>query len=96
LSGGCANGNTGRKEYDMKLEEKVCYVYERKCGRQYVEDYRDEDAASVYRGLARCLVAKKLDECRWIKRIVKANRCDGWVTVIIYEEFGRRVYTVKA
>ena len=73
----------------------VSYVFEAKDGRTYKETYRDENPLRVYEGLAHCLIAKKIDECLWIKRIVKKQRYDGYVTIVFYEDGGRRVYTVE-
>lgn len=78
------------------LEEKVVYVYEKRDGNKWVETYRSEDRAWVYSGLAHCLIAKKLDECTWIKRIEKKQRYDDYTTIVVYEDNGnRRVYTVE-
>lgn len=78
------------------LEDKISYVYEKKVGNKYVEDYRSEDPLWVYSGLAHCMIAKKIDECTWIRRIVKRQRWDDMATIVVYEDNGnRRIYTIE-
>lgn len=55
----------------------VSFSYSVKQDGKYVETYRTEDPATVYEKLATELIAKKINECTWIKSITRVNLFDG-------------------
>lgn len=76
--------------------EKVMVIYESKEGRTYTETWRSEDSARVYEDLAQELIAKKINECRYIKSIKRTNLFNGFQNIVVtYDHGGRRTYTVK-
>ena len=76
--------------------EKVMVIYEAKEGRNYTETWRSEDPAKVYEDLARELISKKINECRWIKSIKRTPLYNGFQRITVtYDHGGRRLYTVK-
>ena len=75
--------------------QAVKYQYQVKENGAWTTRYESTEPAAVYQGLASCMVAKKLDECLWIKRIVVKRDGSETRTIIFYEGNGnRRVYEV--
>jgi hypothetical protein len=63
---------------------------------KWVETYRTEDELAVYRTLAGELVAKKLDQCTWIKSIRRVQKYTH-LEITVTEEVGyRRIYELPA
>lgn len=78
----------------MRTIQMVC---EKKAGKTWAPDgYRIDDENEVYRDLAKCLIAKALNKCTWIRSVKRVPNYDGTCTVTVTMGNGfRRVYTVE-
>ena len=76
--------------------KNISRTFEVKDGRNWRETYRTEDPLMVYEGLANELMYLKVFRSSAYKRMTQHSNYDGTRTVIIYQNAGRSVYTVKA
>lgn len=97
------NGETVTPDTDTEEEEeentveKIKVVYEKKEGRTYTETWRSEKPEEVYERLSHCLIAKKLNNCTWIKSIKRVPLYNGFDRITItHDNGGRDVYTVAS
>lgn len=74
----------------------ISRVFEVKHGSRWKETYRTEDRAKVYEDLANELLNLKVFKSPAYKRLTQRNNYDGTRTIVIYQDTGRSVYTVKA
>lgn len=74
----------------------ISRVFEVKSGSRWEETYRTEDRAKVYEDLANELLNLKVFKSPAYKRLTQQNNYDGTRTIVIYQDTGRSVYTVKA
>lgn len=73
--------------------------YEKKEGREFVATDNSSDAALVYDYLAHDLIAKKINNCQYIKSIKREPLFNGFDRIIVTygddgKVYGRRIYTV--
>ena len=69
---------------------------EEKIGRKYVQTFECDDRSRVYKELADELIAKKLNECSWIRSIRREPLYNGFDHIYATYDHGvRRVYTVE-
>lgn len=71
-------------------------TFEKKSGRNWEETYRTEDRAKVYEDLANELMSLKVFKSPIYKRLTQHNNYDGTRTIIIYQEYGRSIYRIRA
>lgn len=94
------DGETVTETEEMKEDttvEKIKVVYEKKEGRTYTETWRSEKPEEVYERLAHCLIAKKLNNCGWIRSIKRVPLYNGFDRITItHDNGGRDVYTVAS
>lgn len=76
--------------------KNISRTFEVKDGRNWRETYRTEDPLTVYEGLASELLNLKVFKSPVYKRMTQRPNYDGTRTIIIYQDTGRSVYTVKA
>jgi len=85
------------EEEEEKTVEKIKVVYEKKEGRTYTETWRSEKPEEVYERLAHCLIAKKLNNCGWIRSIKRVPLYNGFDRITVtHDNGGRDVYTVAS
>jgi hypothetical protein len=85
------------EEEEENTVEKIKVVYEKKEGRTYTETWRSEKPEEVYERLSHCLIAKKLNNCTWIKSIKRVPLYNGFDRITItHDNGGRDVYTVAS
>ena len=79
----------------MKNDIVNC-IYEAKEGRKYVETWRTEDPARVYKDLAQEMISKKINDCKYIRSIKRTTLYNGFQRITVtYDHGGRRIYTVE-
>ena len=76
--------------------KNISRAFEVKDGRNWRETYRTEDPLMVYESLANELMYLKVFKSPAYKRMTQHSNYDGTRTIIIYQDAGRSVYTVKA
>jgi hypothetical protein len=81
-----------------KKMENVRYIYQVKQGREYMTTFCCTDEKQVYDDLAHELIAKKINNCLWIRSIKRENLYNGYERITVYYDHGegRRVYTVTS
>lgn len=78
----------------MKEAKRVVEV--KRNGKYVREEYVEQSGEEVYRHLANDLIAKKLNECRWIRSIRRRNNYDGTQTIVVsYDNDVRAIYTIE-
>lgn len=68
--------------------------YENKSLNGYDETWRANSEARAWEDLARFLIAKKLENCSWVKRIVRSQKYTE-KEIIFYTDTGRTVFTIE-
>ena len=69
--------------------------FQSKQGKEYVTTYTQENECEVYKELAHCLIAKKINQCKYIRSIKRVQNYDGTITIFVYYIDGdRNVFTV--
>lgn len=70
---------------------------EKKQGRKWVVTYqKQDDSAYLYRRLSHDLIAKKINQCRYIKRITRYSLYNGYSNIIVlYDNGVRATYTIE-
>lgn len=78
----------------MKTIERVCQI---KNGKTWETTYTETDPGSVYAALSRDLIAKKINECKYIRSIKRTPNYDGTCTIAVLYSTGdvRSIYTVQ-
>lgn len=62
----------------------------------WIDTFSDYNETDVYKSLSRDLIAKKINQCRYIKSIKRRQNYNGYITIIVtYDNNVRSVYTVK-
>lgn len=74
----------------------ISRAFEVKAGREWKQTYYTEDKESVYEALSNDLLYLKVFKSPLYKRMTQYNNYDGTRTIIIYQDNGRSIYTVKA
>lgn len=64
------------------MEKAIEIVYEKQ-GRNLVETWRTENPLEVYKRLSGLLIAKKINQCSYIKSITRENNYTGNQTIWI-------------
>ena len=85
-------------EENITTISTINFIFEEKRNGKYVETFRCDDSLRVYEALSNELIAKKLNNCRYIRQITRKNLYNGFqqITVSYTAECGgRRIYTVK-
>ena len=78
------------------MMEKVNVKFEEKQGRKFVVTWESDDAMQVYDDLAHELIAKKINNCTWIRSIKRTPLYNGFDRITVTQDNGnRRIYTVK-
>lgn len=52
------------------------------------------DRAEIYDRLAHELIAKNINKCQYIKRITRTNLYNGFIKIVVVEEYGKIVFTI--
>lgn len=74
----------------------VNFIYEEKKNGKYVESFRCDDEQRVYDDLSHELIAKKLENCQYIRSIKRKQLYTGYIQIIVsYDHCGRRTYTIR-
>ena len=77
----------------MKEIKKTTYV---KNGYKWVESHTTTDTLTIYDNLSRDLIAKKLHNCAYIKRISDQPNYDGTRTITVYYDNNvKNVYVIE-
>lgn len=66
----------------------------RKEGRAWNPVLMTEDDGPIYRSLTENLIAKKINECKYIRRIERRNNYDGTQTITVYFDRSKSVYVI--
>lgn len=77
------------------MTRKVSFTYEEKQKGKYTAIYFNDDEKQVYEDLSQELIAKKINQCAYIKSIKRVVLYDGFQKIIVTYDHGRRVYIVK-
>ena len=81
----------------MNMEKKINLVNQiRLSNGEWQTTFIHSDELEVYKRLAEDLVAKKLHECRYIKRITSRNNYDGTREITVTYGNARTIYTISA
>lgn len=73
----------------------ISRVVEVKEGKKYVESMRQTDPATVYEYLSKELIAKKINQCTYIRSIKRQNNYDGTQNITVtYDNNVRAIYTI--
>lgn len=79
----------------MNIQEERAVEIKR--GKQWVISHIDTKPIDIYKALATDLLAKKIHNCSWIKRIEDSNNYDGTRTIkITYDNDCRSIYTIAS
>ena len=74
----------------------INFVVYSKINGKYVEQHSNNDAGYVYQRLAEDLIAKKINQCRYISRITRTNLYNGFAQItVIYDNGVKTIYTIK-
>ena len=77
--------------------EKVNVKFEEKQGHKFVVTWESDDATQVYDDLSHELIAKKINNCTWIRSIKRTPLYNGFDRITVTQDNGnRRIYTVKS
>lgn len=79
--------------------EKIQFETYKRIGGKWQKTSADPvtNEARVYESLARDLMAKKIHQCKWIKRIGYNSNYDGTCNIeVIYDSDVKAIYTVRA
>lgn len=91
------NTTDTEEEEEENTVEKIKVVYEKKEGRTYTETWRSENPEEVYERLSHSLIAKKLNNCGWIRSIKRVPLYNGFDRITVtHDNGGRDVYTVAS
>ena len=71
----------------------ITEVYEAKSQKGYDETWRANNEARAWEDSARFLIAKKLENCNWVKRIVRSQKYTE-KDIIFYTDTGRTIFTI--
>lgn len=75
---------------------KISRIAQTKKNNTWVNSFEEYDETAVYKSLSRDLIAKKINQCKYIKNIKRVQNYNGFITVIVtYDNNTRSVYTVK-
>lgn len=75
---------------------EIKFVVEEKIGRTYEVIHTCNDEKQVYEDLAHELIAKKINQCTYIRSIKRHNNYDGTENITVsYDNNVRRIYTIK-
>lgn len=71
-------------------------IAQKKNGKTWVNTYIDNDAASVYKSLSIDMIAKKINQARYIKSIKRVQHYTHVEIIVTYDNNVRSVYYVSA
>lgn len=75
------------------MEKLTVYI---KDGKNYVETYSSTDPETIYKRLTSCLIAKKINCCKWIRSIKRVNLYNGYQKITVLQDNGvKDEYIVK-
>ena len=75
------------------MEKLTVYI---KNGKKYIETYSSTDPETIYKRLTSCLIAKKINCCKWIKSIRRANLYNGYQKITVSQDNGvKEEYIIK-
>ena len=78
------------------MTREIKRVTESKKNGKYEVTYTLTDVTEVYKSLAQALIAKKINNCSYIKSIKRVNNYDGTQNITItYDNNVRNIYTVE-
>ena len=82
----------------MYIKGGARVIYQKKTASGYTATW-DNEGEEVWKDLAKDLIAKNLEGCRYIRSIQRKQNYDGTNTIIVNYAAdcggGRRIYTVK-
>lgn len=71
-------------------------IAQKKDNGKWVDTYIENNPESVYKSLVHDLVAKKINQCKYIKSIKRIQNYNGTNTIIVlYDNNIRSIYTVE-
>jgi len=71
-------------------------ISQKKTGKTWVNTYIDNDAASVYKSLSIDMIAKKINQARYIKSIKRIQYYTHVEIIVTYDNNVRSLYYVSA
>lgn len=75
------------------MEKLTVYI---KNGKNYIETYSSTDPETIYKRLTNCLIAKKINCCKWIRSIKRENLYNGYQKITVLQDNGvRDEYIIK-
>ena len=70
-------------------------IVEIKNGRNWETTFSSTEPAYIFESLSKDLIAKKINECTYIRNIKRVNNYDGTITITVnYNNDTRSVYTI--
>lgn len=66
------------------MEKLTTYI---KDGKNYVETFSSNDTAIIYQHLARALISKKINGCKWIRSIKRENLYNGYQKITVFVDY---------
>lgn len=71
-------------------------MFELKVYRNNMETYSTTDRCEIYERLAKTLIAKKINCCKWVRSIKRENLYNGYVKITIHQiENIKEIYIIK-
>lgn len=71
-------------------------IAQKKTGKTWVNTYTDNNPDTVYKSLASDVIAKKVNQARYIKSIKRIQRYSHVEIIVLYDNDVRSVYYVSA
>ena len=71
-------------------------IAQKKHGKSWLNTYTDTDAENVYRSLASDIIAKKINQARYIKSIKRIQHYTHVEIIVSYDSNVRSVYYLNA
>ena len=71
-------------------------IYTKKGNTYILDSYQTSEALEIYKRLTDSLIAKKINNCKWIRSIKRENLYNGYQKITIYQTNGiKEIYTIK-
>lgn len=78
------------------MDNNIYRIAEKKENNAWIKCYETFNETEIYKSLCTDLIAKKINQCRYIKTIKRIQNYDGTITIIVnYDNNTRSVYRIK-
>lgn len=78
------------------MNKNIYRIAEKKENNTWIKCYETFNETEIYQSLCRDLIAKKINQCSYIRSIKRVQNYDGTITIIVsYDNKTRSVYRIK-